>query len=335
MSIASPASERAESFSLSCDGKRRAPARIRLGAVGAIFALGALLTACATGGGGSSTTGASATATTTSTATSTALPIAFHVSPADTADLCHGAFGANASSVYAFSQSVYAEPAFSLSYPSYVLPANTPQAPFKLGDNLDSAALGQVFGGDANANPSISQPGGILFTICNNGPNPIILAGVGVGLISVAPHSGPIDTWQLCDGAYQPGAGVTSGCGGGVTADEDMRAVFSSGAGAGEATGAIMIGANGSQGYGPIPLTLQPGHTILITIAVTMPSAPGTYTLALTLAGDTVPHTLYAPLTPQLFAPVAHKWSGDSCKASAMLSQIPASDTSSFYICPA
>ena len=67
-----------------------------------------------------------------------------------------------------------------------------------------------------------------------------------------------------------------------------------------------------------------------------MPTAPGTYTLALTLSATSVTGpAAYAPLRHRLFAPVAHKWNGENCKAAAMLSQIPASDTSSYYICPA
>ena len=347
MSIASPASETARASRM--PGGQRRPVHARLASACALIALGALLAACGSSGGGSSTTSASASATTgasasattgaSATATSapnaTPLPTASHVSPADTAGLCGGSFGPNAPSVYAFSKSVYAETAFALSYPSYTLPANTTQAPFKLGNSLDSLALKQVFGGDANANPAISQLGGILFSVCNNGSSSITLAGVGVGIITVAPHASPINTWQMCDGAYQPGIGVTGGgCGGAVAADEVMRATFSPSAGQGAAVGATQISANGPSGYGPFPVTLKPGHTIQITIAITMPSAPGIYTLALTLAGTGVSNTRYAPLTPQLFAPVAHKWNGESCKASAMLSQIPASATSSYFICP-
>ena len=116
----------------------------------------------------------------------------------------------------------------------------------------------------------------------------------------------------------------------------DGCATFSASAGQGVTVNATMVSAGGSNGYGPLPVTLKPGATIAITVAVTMPTAPGTYTLALTLSATSVPSpAAYAPLPSQLFAPVAHKWSGENCKAAAMLSQIPASDTSSYYICPA
>ena len=158
-----------------------------------------------------------------------------------------------------------------------------------------------------------------------------------MGITSFASRSGSIDTWQGCDGVYQPGTGVTGGgCGGAIVTDEAMRATFPASASQGATVNATMVSAGGPHGYGPLPVTLQPNGVILISVAVTMPTAPGTYTLALTLSATTVtgPAT-YAPLTPQIFAPVAHKWNGENCKEPAMLSQISASDTSSYYICPA
>ena len=325
----------------------------RLGAAVAIIALCALLAACAASGGGSSSTNGGATATTgagagaspTATAspiatvapTATPLPTAFHVSPTNTAGLCNGAFGSNASSVYAFSHTVYAETAFALSYPSYAMPSGAGFKPFKIGNSIDPPVLDQVFGGPPNANPAISQPGGILFSVCNNGSRSITVSGVGMAIMRVAPHASPIGAWQPCEGVYQPGVGVTGGgCGGAVLADENLRATFSASASAGATTSATMMSANGPNGYGPLPLTLKPGHALQITVAVTMPTAPGIYTLALTVKATGVSGPVaYAPLTPQLFAATSHKWNGQNCKASSMLKQIPGNATSSYFICPA
>jgi hypothetical protein len=313
------------------------PTLRRLSASGAIIALAAALSAC----GGASTGGTpSATATTAATATPTVAPLAtpFHLAPADTSQLCKGAMGDSSPAVYAFGQNVYAEPAFALSYPSYTLPAGTAQKPFDLGKSINSPDLDQLFGGPANANPDVADPSGVIFTVCNNGSNPITLSGIGVGIVSFAPHASPIDTWQICDGAYQVGAGVTGGgCGGAVQADETMKASFAADATTGATASATMVsagGVDGPGGYGPLPVTLKPGATILITIGITMPTTPGIYTLGITLSATGVTATAYAPLDPQLFAPVAHKWNGQNCKASAMLSQIPTSG-SDYFICPA
>lgn len=322
------------------------------GVVAMTLALAALLTACAAGsssGSGSSrgapgatattsaTSDASATVTASASATpaASALATASHLSLTDSARVCGGAFRSSAGPAYLFGQHVVAEPGFALSYPSYALPAGLARKPYDLGDNSASSAFDARFGGPANANPAIAQPGGIILTICDNGPTATKITGAGVGVMSYAPHASPIDTWQICDGAYQPGVGVTlGGCGGAVLADEDMRATFPSGAGAGATTSAAMLSASGANGYGPLPVTIQPGQTLTITLAITMPSAPGTYTLGLTLSGPDIPSAQYAPLAPQLFAPVAHQWNGQNCKAPTMLSQIPTSATSSYFICP-
>ena len=316
--------------------RRRALPRAPLATLSAL-ALAALLSAC-----GAPTTGSSPTATLPPTVAPTATsapPLAqpFHVPATDTSQLCGGAFGDNAPSVYAFSHTLYAEPAFALSYPSYALPAGVSrQKPFDMGQSINSPDLDQLFGGVASANPSISSPGGVTLTVCNNGAQPETLTGVSAGLIAVTPYSGPVDTWQICDGAYQPGAGVRGGgCGGAVQADEIMRAAFAPADAAGATVHATLDSATGANGYGPLPVTLKPNASILITIAIAMPSAPGTYRIGLSISGgDSTGAPSYAPLDDQLFAPDAHTWNGDNCKASAMQSQIPSNATTSYFICP-
>lgn len=313
----------------------------RAGALLTTLAFGALLAAC---GAGASTAGQAPsptiapiapTATTAPTATPLAQP--FHVPLADTAQLCQGAFGKNSASVYAFSHALYAEPAFALSYPSYSLPAGVSrQKPFALGNSINGPDLDQLFGSAPNANPSIASAGGLILTVCNDSAQPVRLTSVGAGILSMKPVSGPVDTWQICDGAYQPGpGGVGGGCGGAVAADENMRAAFATSATSGATASATVSSAGGPNGYGPLPVTLKPGATILITIAITMPTAPGTYQLGLTISGGDVSGApTYAPIDAQLFAPDAHKWNGENCKAAAMKSQIPSAATTSYFICP-
>jgi hypothetical protein len=331
MSIASSASEKATSSS---SGRWRASTRERLTIAGALVALCALLTACGARSLTPIAAGASATATLTATTApaTTTLRAAPHVSTTGAAALCNGAFGPNARSVYAFSKTLYAEATYAPGgYPSYLMPASAGAKPFKLGDSIGSPALDQLFGGAPNANPHIAQPGGVLLTICDNSAQPVTITGAGVAIMNISPHASPIDTWQICDGAYQPGTNRSSGgCGGGFQADEIMSAAFPASASQGATVNATM-----NEGSDPLPITITPGATMTISIAITIPTTPGIYTLALTLAGTDIPRTLYAPLAPQLFAPVAHQWNGENCKAPAMLSQIPQSDTSSYFICPA
>ena len=316
----------------------RAPKRDGRGWLTALplgLALVMLLSACGsgvggtTGGTGSPTSGPPATPTTPTLALATQTP------SGDVAQLCDGAFSGFRGAVYTFGQNVYAEPAFALSYPSYALPAATPEKPFDVGSSLNGPNLDQVFGGAANANPAVSGRGGIVLTICNNGSSAITLSALGVGLINVKPHASPIDTWQLCEGAYQSGQRSGGGCGGASPDDLYLHADFAASATTGATASAAMVAVDnfGGGSYTALPTTIQPGKTILITISVTMPTAPGTYTLGLTLNATGVSTPAYAPLDPQLFAPVSHKWNGESCVGSSMSSQIPSSSTD-YWICP-
>lgn len=299
----------------------------------ATIALGALLAACSADGSaaGSATTPAGPTATPTTPPLATA---SLATQP-DVTTVCDGLYSSSGFHVYAFGPHLYGEVAFALSYPSYTVPAGTPNAPFKLGSDLGSAALDPVFGGPASANPSVADPDGILFTLCNHGSAPVIVAGVSMGVTALAPHASPIDTWQGCDGAYQVGAqGMVGGCGGAVQADEVMHASFAPSAGLNASTGVSMVNATGYNGYGAIPVTLPPGKSLSITVSVTMPTAPGIYTLALSVAGTDISTAVYAPLAPQVFATVAHKWNGQNCLAPGMKGQIPINDTTDYFICP-
>jgi hypothetical protein len=264
-----------------------------------------------------------------------ALALATQTPSGDIAQLCAGAFNGSRGAVYTFGQNIYAEPAFALSYPSYTLPTGTPQKPFDVGASLNGPNLDQVFGGAANANPAVSDRGGIVLTICNNGSSAITLSALGVGLLNVAPHASPIDTWQLCDGAYQSGHPSGGGCGGASPDDLYLHADFAASATTGATANAAMVAVDnfGGGSYSALPTTIPPGKTILLTISVTLPTAPGIYTLGLTLNATGVSTPAYAPLDPQLFAPVSHKWNGQNCVGSAMSSQIPSSSTD-YWICP-
>ena len=299
------------------------------------LALVLLLSACRVSGA----TGGTASPTSTSgplpTPTTPALALATQAPSGDVAQLCAGAFNGYRGAVYTFGQNIYAEPAFALSYPSYTLPTGTPQKPFDVGASLNGSNLDQVFGGAANANPAVSNRGGIDLTICNNGSSAITLSALGVGLLTVAPHASPIDTWQLCEGAYQSGHPSGGGCGGASPDDLYLHADFAASATTGATASAAMVAVDnfGGSSYTALPTTIQPGKTILITISVTMPTAPATYTLGLTLTATGVSTPAYAPLDPQLFAPVSHKWNGQNCVGSSMSSQIPSS-SSDYWVCP-
>ena len=63
----------------------------------------------------------------------------------------------------------------------------------------------------ANANPSIGEGSGILFTVCNAGTTTVTVAGAQVIVADFTPGSGAIDTWNGCDGVFVRPDGVTGG----------------------------------------------------------------------------------------------------------------------------
>ena len=87
-------------------------------------------------------------------------------------------------------------------------------------------------------------------------------------------------------------------------------------------------------------MTLKPNAAVMMLISVTRPSALGTYAFAVSVttsaAGGASQMSPYAPLPPQVFALVAHKFTGQACATSAMQAQIPAKATNpaTYYICP-
>lgn len=302
----------------------------------------ALLTACAAGGGGG---GASPGAT--STASGTPTPNILALNGNDTSSqamsACGGVFsgGGDPQIVYKLGDSLYAEAVYGLPYASYQLPADLPVAPWPLPGEIGSEQLTAQLGGAPNLNPGIGQGAGILLTVCNASAQPLTLSGAQVIVADFSPATGSVDAWNGCDGAFvRPQGLFGGGCGGAIIADETMSATFVASAGKGATASAAQGSANGQNGYGPLPVTLKPSGSISLIISLTRPNALGTYEFAVSAttsaSGGASVMSPYAPLPPQLFALVAHKFTGQACTSSAMQAQIPAAATNpaTYYICP-
>jgi hypothetical protein len=301
----------------------------------------ALLTACATGAGASNGSPGAPTASTTPTPNVLALN-GDDTSP-QAASVCGGVFGGGGAPqiVYKLSDSIYVEAVYGLPYASYQLPADLPVAPWPLPGAIGSDQLTAQLGGNPQLNPSIGQGSGILLTVCNAGAQPLTLAGAQVLVADFSPATGAVDAWNGCDGAFVRPQGVYGGgCGGAIIADETMNANFAATAGKGATTTAKQVSANGQNGYGPLPVTLKPSSSISLLISLTRPNALGTYEFAVSVttsvSGGTSVMSPYAPLGPQLFALVAHKFTGQACASTAMQAQIPTAATNppTYYICP-
>lgn len=256
---------------------------------------------------------------------------------------CGGVFSSNGGApqiVYQLSSTIYAEAVWGLPYASYQLPADLPVGPWALPGEPGSAQLDQQLGGAPNLNPGIGQGSGILLTVCNASAQPLTLSGAEVVVASFSPASGAVDAWNGCDGAFTRPQGLFGGgCGGAIVADETLSASFAPSAGVGATAQATQVAANGQNGFGPLPITLKPSASISLLISVVRPSALGTYEFAVNVttgAGSAAVSTPYAPLAPQLFALVAHKFTGQACTSSAMQAQIPTAPTNpaTYYICP-
>jgi hypothetical protein len=307
-----------------------------------LLALCTLLTACVAGAG-ATTGGGSQPTVIPASPTPNVLALNANDTSSQVASVCGGVFkadGGTPQTVYQLGPTIYAEAVWGLPYASYQLPADLPVGPWAMPAEPGSAQLEQQLGGAANLNPGIGQGGGILLTVCNASAQPLTLAGAQVVVASFAPASGAVDAWNGCDGAFvRPQGLFGGGCGGAIIADETMSASFASGAGQYATVKAIQVAAAGQNGFGPLPVTLNSGVSISLSIGVTRPSALGTYEFAVSVttsaAGGASVSSPYAPLPPQLFALVAHKFTGQACTASAMQTQIPAAVTnhSTYYIC--
>ena len=211
---------------------------------------------------------------------------------------------------------------FSLAYPANQLPANLDQAkPYQLPGSLPNPP-----------NPPVNPSSNYGLTICNTSSSAShVIRSLTLRIAAFTAYSGPLNTYQFCDLFYQRPVGATGGgCGGGYTQDEQLQASFAADATTGAQVTTTQVDA---QNAPPMPVSLGPGQMLIIVIGVTVPTAPGTYTFAFGLNYDNVTSAPISTMQPTLFDSAAVKWNGSNCTKPALLSQIPASDTTGKYVC--
>lgn len=219
-----------------------------------------------------------------------------------------------------------------LAYPSEQLPSNLDpskpyQAPTSSGD-LSNPAV----------NPNMDN--GYEFFVCNTSTsNSHVIVGASIGISGFSTYSGPLNSYQGCDGFYQRPFGVAgAGCGGGSCVDEYLHASFAADATTGTQVSTTQVDTcNTVPGPGTgapsLPISLGPGQMLTIDVAVSAPTAAGTYTFAFGLNYDTVSNAAISMTPPTLLDSAAVRWGGRNCIKPALLSQIPTSDTQNRYIC--
>lgn len=290
-----------------------------------------LLVACGTSG--AQTAGASTTATATVTSQPTAT-LAPQIATPPTSGPCAD-FASHPPSGGQFVQIgdlIVTPPGFGIDYPAKMVPAGTPLKPLQ----LVSQQPGDNFTSSPPTNPSMRDSGGgYAFAMCNTSQSQShTINGVTVAIAAFTAHSGQLNSWQFCDGNYSRAHGAFyGGCGGGIAFDEALHATFAPSATTGASATATQVGTSG--GAQPLPVTLAPGKTLDIVIGLTVPTAPGQYAFAFSLSQDGAAPSLVGTAQPTLFAPIAHKWTGQACTDPAMLAQIPtATDPVTYWICP-
>ncbi len=215
---------------------------------------------------------------------------------------------------------------FANAYPANELPANLdPSKPYQLPDNLPNPPNPPV-------NPSTNSGSGYRLTICNtSGATAHVIQGLAVRIAAFTAYNGTLNTYQYCDAFYQPPNGLNGGgCGGGMAADEWLQVNFAANATTGARVKATQVGTGNALSW---PISLGPGQLLDINLGMTTPSTPGTYTFAFALSYDSVTDASISTMQPTIFDSAAVKWTGSNCTKPAMLSQIPASDTTGKYVC--
>jgi hypothetical protein len=295
-----------------------------------LFALAVLLAGC-----GSVTTQTNTTATATETIAPTATPSPTPLPAATQAQFTAACPKAQTLSghIYQFGDLYVATSLTNISYPSVKLPDGTPLAPFKLPSTTDaSAGLPQT----PVVNPKLESIG-VFVEICNAAKGVTHrVEGVSAHIESFRPFTSDLNGWQFCDGWYAEGRSTAGGCGGSVPPAEFLHASFAPSAGAGASAMATFVRKSDfdldGNPFPALPVRLATGQSLIMTTAITAPTAPGYYKFSFSgrVDGADLP---FAPLADELLLAPARRWSGDACLKTTMQAQIVAGSKDA-YICP-
>lgn len=212
-------------------------------------------------------------------------------------------------------------------YPARQLPSNLDVTrPFEMPANMYDAPNPPV-------NPHTNDGTGYIISICNTSSSVShVIVSITARIAAFTPYSGTLNSWQSCDSVFtRPGGVGGGGCGGGYAYDEKLQANFAANATTGTLVTAVPVG------MGAIPgnIGLKPGKMVNLSLGITPPTVPGTYTFAFGLEYDTVLSAPISTMQPTLFDSAAVGWNGQNCTKPALLSQIPATVTNppTNYVC--
>lgn len=225
---------------------------------------------------------------------------------------------------------------FMLAYPARQLPANLDHSkPYRLPANANDPPNPPV-------NPHTDDGNGYSLTICNTSKTAShVIYGITVSIAAFMPYIGTLNTWQFCETVYARPDGVQGGgCGGAYVTDEKLQAQFAGNAVVGARAQVIQLGTGNASDTSPLstpplPIKLGPGQMLVVTLGVTPPTTPGTYSFAFGLSYDKIASAPISTMQPTLFDSATFVWNGDNWAKPALLSQIPAAVTTppTNYVC--
>lgn len=225
---------------------------------------------------------------------------------------------------------------FMLAYPARQLPTNlVTSEPYKLPANAYDPPNPPV-------NPHTDGGNGYSLTICNTSKTSShTIRNMTVSVAAFTPYSGTLNAWQFCDSVFARPDGVTGGgCGGAYVTDEKLQANFVGAAVIGAKALVVQLGTGTASPDGgldtpPLPLRLGPGQMLVVTLGVTPPTTPGTYSFAFGLSYDSVASAPISIMQPTLFDKTTVQWDGQNCTQPALLGQIPTTATNppTNYVC--
>lgn len=206
----------------------------------------------------------------------------------------------------------------------YALPSNVPTGkPLKV---LVRDNLIYVRGKPIESRPAVLAP--FVISLCNtSNASAHVLNGFGVMLRSLTPYTGRLLAVNGCALLYgrRKSAGGTCVPSAGTDISLSFRLV---GTAKPYTTATLTLGR-------PIELAPGEGRVISITVPPTAYPAITTYRIGLGVDGAPILYPSALVTQPRVSAPIAQRWSGESCAVATMRAQIPATPPeNTYYICP-
>ncbi|HEX8996638.1 MAG TPA: hypothetical protein VF812_11450 [Ktedonobacterales bacterium] len=205
----------------------------------------------------------------------------------------------------------------------FALPDGLPSRPLQVTIQNNSA---YVDGAPLQSRP-LAQSVAFVIGVCNaSATTSHRLTGFGMKLATLATYTGSLNVLNACAFLYGGNTGFGGECASGYSPDVELSFTFPAQAAQGSTAQASAS-----------PVDLAPGVSKDLSFSAPPPSGAVTLTYQLGLGVDGAVITYPSSLSTQqeIITPVARRWSGEYCKAPAMLTQVPTPiPAGTYYVCP-